>query len=341
MKIYVPEYYEKFKCIADKCSDNCCVGWGIDVDSSTVEKYKSLPSNFRDDVISSIDFSNGACFKCDKNGRCKNLDDRGLCRIISTLGEGYLCQICRDHPRYFNLIGDRWEGGLGVACEVAADMILSMDRLPGITEVESPDVDESVDQISPFAISARDYLLSFIFESNFCSVDMLHSLVAKASVIDDVLFDIICGDLDENTPAESVLGATDAHLSLNFAEMLSAFDDIEPLTSDFAEKARGAKEFAIKDKKRLEKLINEDAKIAIRNLAYYFLHRYFLSVDYGYRECVLFAAASAILIVIMAHLDGGIGHQNLILSAKSFSKNIEYSTENVEKVLENLTDIQN
>ena len=44
MKISVPEYFTKFKCRADKCLDNCCVGWEIDIDQDTLQKYKNLDS---------------------------------------------------------------------------------------------------------------------------------------------------------------------------------------------------------------------------------------------------------------------------------------------------------
>ena len=42
MKLYVPDYYGKFKCIAEKCKHNCCIGWEIDIDSQSLEKYKSI-----------------------------------------------------------------------------------------------------------------------------------------------------------------------------------------------------------------------------------------------------------------------------------------------------------
>ena len=42
MFVMIPEYYNKFKCIASKCSDNCCIGWEIDIDSKTYEKYKNV-----------------------------------------------------------------------------------------------------------------------------------------------------------------------------------------------------------------------------------------------------------------------------------------------------------
>ena len=42
MKTVVPHYYKNFKCIADKCRHSCCVGWEIDIDDDTLEKYRNL-----------------------------------------------------------------------------------------------------------------------------------------------------------------------------------------------------------------------------------------------------------------------------------------------------------
>ena len=36
MKLRIPSYYEEFSCIADKCKDNCCIGWEIDIDEETI-----------------------------------------------------------------------------------------------------------------------------------------------------------------------------------------------------------------------------------------------------------------------------------------------------------------
>ena len=42
MKIVTPSYYKKFKCIGSKCKHNCCIGWEIDIDKSTMDKYSSI-----------------------------------------------------------------------------------------------------------------------------------------------------------------------------------------------------------------------------------------------------------------------------------------------------------
>jgi hypothetical protein len=42
MKQFTPDYFNTFKCIADKCTHSCCIGWEIDVDEVTLDFYKSI-----------------------------------------------------------------------------------------------------------------------------------------------------------------------------------------------------------------------------------------------------------------------------------------------------------
>ena len=44
MKIRVPNYFKDFKCIASKCEDTCCAGWGIVIDDEALEKYQKVLS---------------------------------------------------------------------------------------------------------------------------------------------------------------------------------------------------------------------------------------------------------------------------------------------------------
>ena len=52
-----PHYYSEFRCIADKCKDNCCIGWEIDIDDETAEKYKSITGEIGKRLNENIDFS--------------------------------------------------------------------------------------------------------------------------------------------------------------------------------------------------------------------------------------------------------------------------------------------
>ena len=135
MKVYFPSYYNKFKCIAERCQNSCCVGWEITVDQKTLQKYEQ---SGREDILRHI--SCGSIVLCD-GGRCPFLTERGLCRIISELGEEYTSVICREHPRFYHRIGERIEGGIGASCEEAARIILSSDGYDSFVSVEKDSVD--------------------------------------------------------------------------------------------------------------------------------------------------------------------------------------------------------
>ncbi len=134
MKLYAPEYYKSFVCIADKCNHSCCVGWEIDIDSATFEKYKKCSDGYGLSILSSISTEGTPHFKLCKGDRCPHLDEKGLCKIILGAGEDYLCDICREHPRFYNYT-DVAEVGLGMSCREAARLILSSPNYGVMAEV--------------------------------------------------------------------------------------------------------------------------------------------------------------------------------------------------------------
>lgn len=120
MEIFAPSYYKNFKCTADKCQNNCCIGWEIDIDEDTLSFYKDKP-----ELINHISFDGEPHFILGKNERCPLLNENNLCKIIENYGENHLCQICADHPRFRNYYDTRMEIGLGLSCEAAAKLILN------------------------------------------------------------------------------------------------------------------------------------------------------------------------------------------------------------------------
>lgn len=125
MKKIVPNYYEKFICIADRCRHNCCIGWEIDIDDDTLAYYDEIGGELGNKLRRSIALDPTPHFLLGKDERCPFLDQNNLCEIISELGECGLCQICADHPRFYNWVGNRLEVGLGLCCEAAAKLILT------------------------------------------------------------------------------------------------------------------------------------------------------------------------------------------------------------------------
>ena len=135
MKIFAPRYYKDFSCIADRCTHSCCIGWEIDIDGDTMERYERLSGGYGEKIKESIEGGDCPRFALGKNDRCPHLDEKGLCRIISNLGEEYLCHICREHPRFYNITARGIEAGLGLSCEEAARLILSSDEYAEMIQI--------------------------------------------------------------------------------------------------------------------------------------------------------------------------------------------------------------
>lgn len=126
MEIWVPDYYERFSCLAGKCRHSCCKGWEVDIDPASYQKYLSFPGETGKLLRQNI--QNGgesACFRLTGDERCPFLRKDGLCELICREGEDILCDICRYHPRYRSFFSDRIETGLGICCEEAARIILT------------------------------------------------------------------------------------------------------------------------------------------------------------------------------------------------------------------------
>ena len=54
VKILKPFYYDDFKCTANKCIDNCCSNWKIEIDEKTYKKYKKLKGEWGKKINSNI-----------------------------------------------------------------------------------------------------------------------------------------------------------------------------------------------------------------------------------------------------------------------------------------------
>lgn len=123
-----PAYFEAFRCAADQCGDSCCRTWEIDIDRESLARYRACTGALGDRLRRAIAEENGeAHFLLTEDKRCPFLNEQGLCDLYIELGEDALCQICRDHPRFYFSLGETEYAGLGLCCEAAAELILSPD----------------------------------------------------------------------------------------------------------------------------------------------------------------------------------------------------------------------
>ncbi len=176
MNLYAPRYYKRFKCIADRCKNSCCIDWEIDIDDKTYEKYLSVGGYLKESIAE----SEGCRYFELKNGRCPHLLDNGLCRIIIDYGEDHITDICREHPRFYNCVSGRREVGFGLVCEEAARIIIKDDECFSLEKIG-----ECCDECDAFAFDAlpeRDDIIALILESDKTLPEKMKMIESKYSL---------------------------------------------------------------------------------------------------------------------------------------------------------------
>ncbi len=315
-----PHYYSEFRCIADKCKDNCCIGWEIDIDDETAEKYKSITGEFGKLLNDNIDFSEQPCFILGENERCPFLNNRNLCDIITELGENCLCQICDDHPRYYEWFGNIKEGGVGLCCEEAARIILN-SPLPFSyveSEIEEDNFSEVDEKMFSLVFNIRDEIFSVLNDEN-CPINIAFSRVME--IVEDYI------ELPENHKTTKEI--------LEFMTSLEAMDEnwlptLKNALERFDELNANKKQFTAE---------NPNAEKYMRNLAIYYIWRHFLKAAFDgeiYSRAAFAIASTNITSTLweLKWLDSGISADDFVEIAKNYSKEIEYSEDNTYTLLE-------
>lgn len=123
MKLFEFNYLKNFRCIASECKHNCCIGWNIKVDKRTLNKYNALKD--KDARLQEKSFNNNL-FRLDESLRCPLLDSDNLCHVIKNYGDKYLSKTCATHPRFKSFFTGATFTGLGLYCEEACRIILSL-----------------------------------------------------------------------------------------------------------------------------------------------------------------------------------------------------------------------
>ena len=152
-----PDYYPLFHCIADRCRRNCCIGWEIDVDGDSLAAYDQIGGEMGERLHKCIDRSGEMPhFLLGEQERCPFLNGKNLCDLILYGGEGMLCQICTDHPRYRSFFSERTEIGVGLCCEEAARLILTRPEKTTLVVTGEGELDEEETAL----LTLRDHLFA-------------------------------------------------------------------------------------------------------------------------------------------------------------------------------------
>lgn len=336
MKLILPEYYKKFKCSAEKCSDNCCIGWGIYIDDKTAAEYRAEAGEFGEKLRKNIDFEE-QCFKIDSFRRCPFLNENNLCDIIISLGEDKLCEICDRHPRYFEWFDDMIEGGIGLCCEEAAKLVLNSDNFETYETIapgslcSDDDEDETIDEkFYEFMKNAREKIISLLDDREITLAEILGKLCRYAEILQDRIDEYEIFDTPD-IENESFDFDTEKAIGL----MIEA----EPAEIWQKEYFRELSEFC-NTNENADEIYSENEK-ELRNIAFYFIWRYFMKAVFSgnlYPKIML-AVFSVKIINLMFNYEkfrgGSPDFEKKCSLAKMFSKIVEYSEDNLRIILDN------
>ncbi len=303
MKEIYPNYYKKFKCIADRCTHSCCIGWEIDVDESTLALYNSMNTTLGERIRSNIETDGDTPhFVLQAGERCPFLNQGGLCDIITECGEDALCDICRLHPRFRNFYSSFTETGLGLCCEEAARIILSeQDKF----SIEKPEDNALTEKEQEF-FKGRAEIFDILQDRSKSIQQRFNFIAEKFGFSFDFKLNELC----------------DTYLSL------------ERLDKNWTDMLENLK------KSTLDKKIFCDSKFAtmLEQLAVYFVFRHLTDTLYegDYATVVRFAVISCYIIGALWSFLGYDADTNVDGIAdvvRMYSSEVEYSEENMEQLM--------
>ena len=177
MKTIMPDCCRNFICLAGACRHNCCLGWEIDIDSAALAQYQAVPGPLGQRLQETIDLTNGTPhFRLTPEERCPFLNQANLCDLILELGEESLCQICSDHPRFYNEFSDRTEMGFGLCCEAAGQLILGYQKPTRLITVDDDGGLETPDDEEATLLKLRDELMAQMQDRSLSFAQRLDAL---------------------------------------------------------------------------------------------------------------------------------------------------------------------
>jgi lysine-N-methylase len=131
-------YMARFHCIGEKCEDNCCHSWTVQIDDLTLKRMKQVTSlhsekerRFWEGSLHQVEMEKGkkiTAMKLHDDGRCPMLEPSGLCHVQATFGEKLLSDTCAVYPRRIQKVGEAIELSGMVSCpEMARQLLLHDD----------------------------------------------------------------------------------------------------------------------------------------------------------------------------------------------------------------------
>ena len=316
MKLVYPDYYKSFRCIAQNCRHSCCVGWEIDIDPETLNLYQNIPGDFGKRLKNNISLEDTPHFILAENERCPFLNEANLCDIYSELGENSLCQICSDHPRFYNELSSHTEAGLGLCCEEAARIILTKEEPFALLNLPK-------DALNDPMLLLRDEILQILQNRE-------NPLVARVeNVVNHIKKHCVKSDIS------SVLNHPISHY-------IPLFKSLEKLNADWGVCLSDLQtEISYDTQCDFDLLVSESNREAqLEQFVCYLIYRHMAKAEFE-EDAILYAGFALLSLRLIASISlgvfakkGEISTEDFIELARLFSCEIEYSDQNTDKILD-------
>lgn len=320
--LYVkPYFYDNFFCKAGECKDTCCAGWEITVDNATLEYYSASDCSVSAEIMRGITVNSEgeSVFRLKEKERCHFLCNDGLCRIYTVCGKDALCDICREHPRFYNCYDDSEEAGLGLCCEKVCELLFADDE-PFNLISEGVSADDDYNNL----FSLRKHCFDMIYVSDNLNENIKNVLEFIADQFLDYT-DVILKEFSSKCALFTAVG--------------KLFAETEPINNEWTQ--------------LIANINNNISKIAsvsdlnifkiqdYRKILSYIIYRHLL--ESAYTNDILDGICFAVVSLIFIHMydcflyqkNSKFTYEDRIDTVKFFSKQIEYSAENTDHIMKN------
>ncbi len=307
MNKFYPDYYKAFHCKAERCLHNCCIGWEIDIDPDTLDKYRELSGKLGEKLKNNISEDEPPHFVLGENERCPFLNKQNLCELIIESGDSMLCNICAEHPRFHNSLPDRTESGVGLSCEAAAELIIGKKEKTVLICDGNPCTDDNI-------IILRDRIISVLQDRSLPLPRRLDNMLSLCE--------------SEKSPAP-------------ITDWIEFFLSLERLDEKWTEILLLAKEFFYNNDGSFDCYI-EPRQTEYEQFCVYLIYRHFAnSFDLEEASAVARFVMLAYELIFLAggaiyHKTGSFDFKAQTELMRIFSSEIEYSDINLKEILDRI-----
>lgn len=224
-----PDYYEKFQCIADRCTITCCQEWKIGVDNETNRKWKKLlpPDTVVDKKKNlsayTVNKDGMRVIALDEKHRCPFLNEEKLCRLLCTYTDRVLSDTCTQFPREVHRFSTHEEETLMPCCPAVIDIWKDAEK------IVFPKVDREYKDLL-FVI--REHMMELLEDSTQRLEDQLKQgfyILLELNKQDSLTMQLI----NEYFSSESVAQLREAIAQISMDE-LDSMDECNELLQDLA-----------------------------------------------------------------------------------------------------------